>query len=119
MIIKKDIEPISFNHHRYCHIEVEESARKHYGGEAVPFFERVASTLDDQMRTPDETNRLGESVFHVASCTSFTIEGRSYQYRDTMFKEYPNRETLRFFHGVQRRKGEYEQFPEKFKKRMA
>ena len=113
---KYNIKPICFNNNTVTSIEILESAQKHYKENSEFFFKEVTKTLNHQKREPDEVNRKNMPFYKVASCTSFCIDGKNYNYRDTCFYHYPDKNLIVFFHGCQRKEKEYKKFPDKMKK---
>lgn len=113
---KLKIDPVIFNNCTFSSIEILESARKHYGKKSDEIFQKISKTLNNRQKEPDGVRKSGNPYYIVDSCTSFVIDNKEYNYRDTCFYLNEQENSIIFFHGCQRKEKEYKKFSEKLKK---
>jgi hypothetical protein len=106
--VRYDIPPITFAGTIYIHMELTDSAGKHFRQNAERYFRYVVSYLDGQTWKPIEFGQDGSPEFMTASCTT-SIKGTNAQsdYRETWFRVYASTQTIQFFHGSSIRKEQY------------
>lgn len=111
-------KPIIFNKQTFKSILIYESAQKHFGIKTQEILKYIASTLDGQNRTPDEPNNPLGPVFKVVShCTESGVP-KVNDFRDTYFRLLTENKEIVFFHSSPLREEQYENRPEKMKKRI-
>jgi len=104
-----DMSYITFNGEKYCHFELTESSKEHYGPNSERYYRYIIGHLDNQKWVSTEVGRDGTPEFITASVTSAIKPSYAdSDYRETWFRTCPDRETIIFFHGCSIRKEQYE-----------
>jgi hypothetical protein len=107
-VLRYDIPPVTFAGTIYVHMDLTDSAVKHFGQNAERYFRYVVSHWDGQSWTPIEFGQDGSPEFMTASCTT-SIKGIDAEsdFRETWFRIYASTQTIQFFHGSSIRKEQY------------